>query len=162
MDEFVFTVREANAGGDEPVFTVSRAAVLAGMHPQTLRQYDRLGLVQPSRTVGRGRRYSRRDVAKLVEVQRLSQVDGVNLAGIRRILELEEQVRGLEQRIEMLTAMMQPGSRVFTAGRQGEVVAVRAAKWSRLRRSAKEVWEPQGEVVEKGALVVWDPNNRER
>ena len=58
---------------DTPVLTVSQAAQLAGMHPQTLRQYDRLGLVTPRRTVGRGRRYSRRDVARLLQVQRLAQ-----------------------------------------------------------------------------------------
>jgi len=84
---------------DEPVFVISRAAELAGMHPQTLRQYDRLGLVTPSRTSGRGRRYSRRDVVQLVEVQRLSQEEGINLAGIRRILALEADVRRLEHRV---------------------------------------------------------------
>ena len=79
-----FTVDETT-----PVFVISVAAQLAGMHPQTLRQYDRLGLVTPGRTAGRGRRYSPRDVALLREVQRLSQDEGVNLAGIKRILELE-------------------------------------------------------------------------
>ena len=70
---------------DAPVFVISVAAELAGMHAQTLRQYDRLGLVSPGRTPGGGRRYSPRDVALLREVQRLSQEDGVNLAGIKRI-----------------------------------------------------------------------------
>ncbi|WP_304051100.1 heat shock protein transcriptional repressor HspR, partial [Jatrophihabitans endophyticus] len=70
---------------DAPVFVISVAAELAGMHAQTLRQYDRLGLVTPGRTVGGGRRYSARDVALLREVQRLSQDEGVNLAGIKRI-----------------------------------------------------------------------------
>lgn len=84
---------------DAPVLTVSQAAQLAGMHPQTLRQYDRLGLVVPRRTRGRGRRYSRRDVARLLEVQRLAQSEGVNLAGIKRILELEQHVSVLEQRL---------------------------------------------------------------
>src|ERR671933_2966222 len=75
-----------------PVFVISVAAQLAGMHPQTLRTYDRLGLVTPGRTAGRGRRYSERDVALLREVQRLSQDEGINLAGIKRIIELETQV----------------------------------------------------------------------
>ena len=77
---------------ETPVFVISVAAQLAGMHAQTLRQYDRLGLVSPSRTRGGGRRYSARDVTRLREVQRLSQDEGVSLAGIQRILDLENQV----------------------------------------------------------------------
>src|SRR6188472_2848183 len=87
---------------DTPVFVISVAAQLAGMHAQTLRQYDRLGLVSPSRTRGGGRRYSGRDVAMLREVQRLSQ-EGVSLAGIQRILELENQVAALRGRVLELT-----------------------------------------------------------
>jgi MerR family transcriptional regulator/heat shock protein HspR len=87
---------------DAPVFVISVAAELAGMHAQTLRQYDRLGLVTPGRTVGGGRRYSARDVALLREVQRLSQEEGVNLAGIKRIIELESQVDALRDRIATL------------------------------------------------------------
>ena len=85
---------------DAPVFVISVAAELAGMHAQTLRQYDRLGLVSPGRTPGGGRRYSPRDVALLREVQRLSQEDGVNLAGIKRIIELTNQVEALQARIK--------------------------------------------------------------
>src|SRR3954449_4494660 len=84
---------------DAPVYVISIAATLAGMHPQTLRQYDRLGLVSPGRATGRGRRYSARDVAQLLEVQRLSQEEGVNLAGIKRVLELENHVTALQQRL---------------------------------------------------------------
>lgn len=84
---------------DAPVFVISVAAELAGMHAQTLRQYDRLGLVSPVRTVGGGRRYSARDVALLREVQRLSQEDGVNLAGIKRIIALEARVDALRARL---------------------------------------------------------------
>src|SRR5436190_24004278 len=72
------------------------------MHAQTLRQYDRLGLVTPDRTGGGGRRYSARDVALLREVQRLSQDEGVNLAGIKRIIELESQVDALRARLAEL------------------------------------------------------------
>jgi MerR family transcriptional regulator, heat shock protein HspR len=74
---------------DTPVYVISVAAQLSGLHPQTLRAYDRLGLVSPGRTAGRGRRYSLRDVLSLREVQRLSQEEGINLNGIKRILELE-------------------------------------------------------------------------
>ena len=89
---------------DAPVFVISVAARLAGMHAQTLRQYDRLGLVTPDRTGGGGRRYSARDVALLREVQRLSQDEGVNLAGIKRIIELESQVDALRARSAELRA----------------------------------------------------------
>lgn len=85
-----------------PVFVISVAAELAGMHPQTLRQYDRVGLVSPGRTAGGGRRYSPRDVAVLRTVQRLSQEEGINLAGIKRILELENQVSALQLRVQEL------------------------------------------------------------
>jgi MerR family transcriptional regulator, heat shock protein HspR len=74
---------------DTPVYVISVAAQLSGLHPQTLRTYDRLGLVSPGRTAGRGRRYSLRDILILREVQRLSQEEGINLNGIKRILELE-------------------------------------------------------------------------
>ncbi|MEB3984312.1 helix-turn-helix domain-containing protein [Mycobacterium sp. 663a-19] len=84
-------------------FLISVAAELAGMHAQTLRTYDRLGLVTPSRTSGGGRRYSERDVDLLREVQRLSQDEGVNLAGIKRIIELTNQVEALQSRVKELT-----------------------------------------------------------
>ena len=74
---------------DTPVYVISVAAQLSGMHPQTLRAYDRLGLVSPGRSAGRGRRYSLRDILILREIQRLSQEEGINLQGIKRILELE-------------------------------------------------------------------------
>ena len=83
-----------------PVFTVGRAAELANVHPQTLRQYDRLGLVVPQRTGGGARRYSLRDVFRLVQAQQLSQEEGINLAGITRILELEEENRELRRQVE--------------------------------------------------------------
>ncbi|ADT97228.1 transcriptional regulator [Mycolicibacterium gilvum] len=84
-------------------FLISVAAELAGMHAQTLRTYDRLGLVSPQRSSGGGRRYSQRDVDLLREVQRLSQDEGVNLAGIKRIIELTNQVEALQSRVRELT-----------------------------------------------------------
>ncbi len=84
---------------DSKVLIISVAARMAGLHPQTLRQYDRMGLVQPGRATGGGRRYSVRDVALLREVQRLSQDDGVNLAGIKRIIELEQATYELQQEL---------------------------------------------------------------
>jgi MerR family transcriptional regulator/heat shock protein HspR len=87
---------------DTPVYVISVAAQLSGLHPQTLRAYDRMGLVSPGRTAGKGRRYSLRDILILREVQRLSQEDGVNLNGIKRILELESEW----QRSRMMLAEM--------------------------------------------------------
>lgn len=84
---------------DAKVLMISVAAKMAGMHPQTLRQYDRLGLVEPGRTPGGGRRYSVRDVALLRYIQRLSQDEGINLAGVKRIIALEQTVEELQQRL---------------------------------------------------------------
>ncbi len=85
-------------------FLISVAAELAGMHAQTLRTYDRLGLVRPRRSSGGGRRYSQHDVELLREVQRLSQGEGVNLAGIKRIIELSNQVQALQSRLAEMAA----------------------------------------------------------
>jgi MerR family transcriptional regulator, heat shock protein HspR len=135
---------------ETPVFVISVAAQLAGMHAQTLRQYDRLGLVSPSRTRGGGRRYSARDVTLLREVQRLSQDEGVSLAGIQRILDLENQVKALRDRVvelrgqvDALKSVLGSGSRVFAAGLAGEVVAVRAGQ------------RPAPSVIPSSALVIW-------
>lgn len=130
---------------DAPVLVISMAAELAGMHPQTLRQYDRLGLVSPTRTRGRGRRYSLRDVATLRQIQRLSQDEGINLAGIKRILALETEVDRLRDEVDALRHAADPGRRVFTAGPEGDVVAV-----PRGHRPAR--------VTSTGALVVWRPH----
>ena len=89
---------------DSPVYVISVAAQLAGLHPQTLRTWDRLGLVSPSRSAGQGRRYSLRDVLALREVQRLSQQEGVNLSGIKHILELEGELRRHQQRVADVSA----------------------------------------------------------
>ena len=88
------------ASDEARTFLISVAAELAGMHAQTLRTYDRLGLVSPERTSGGGRRYSQHDVDLLREVQRLSQDEGVNLAGIKRIIELTNQVEALHGRLQ--------------------------------------------------------------
>jgi MerR family transcriptional regulator/heat shock protein HspR len=77
---------------DMPVYVISVAATLSGMHPQTLRGYERVGLVTPRRTSGGGRRYSMRDILTLRQIQRLSQDEGINLSGIKRILDLEREL----------------------------------------------------------------------
>ncbi len=113
-----------------PMFVISVAAELAVMHPQTLRQYDRMGMVVPVRTGGGGRRYTMRNVAQLREIARLS-AEGVSLEGIKRVLELENQNAELKQRIRDLEAtlanelMNRPGNRVFAVGDQGaESIAI--------------------------------------
>jgi len=110
---------------DAPLFLISTAARLAGMHPQTLRTYDRLGLVVPKRASGRGRRYSIRDVEKLRLVQHLSQEEGINLIGVQHILELQAEVERLQKQmahlveeIRILRRAPQSG-RVFTASPDG-------------------------------------------
>ena len=135
---------------DAPVFVISVAAELAGMHAQTLRQYDRLGLVSPGRTPGGGRRYSPRDVALLREVQRLSQEDGVNLAGIKRIIDLESQVEALQARVHELLEEVELAERrrisaeatlqaAASTGYRGDLVPLRPST---------------------NALVVWRPRSR--
>src|SRR5947207_877088 len=116
---------------DAPVFVISVAASLAGMHAQTLRQYDRLGLVTPGRTVGGGRRYSARDVALLREVQRLSQDEGVNLAGIKRIIELESQVDALQAKVAELAAELDHAYAELTAR---SVPSTALVVWQQQRR----------------------------
>ena len=130
---------------DRPLFVISVAAELAGMHPQTLRQYDRLGLVQPQRAPGRARRYSERDVQKLQEIQELSQ-SGVSLEGIKRIMQLENQVEALQARMvelqaenEALRNRLQEGSRVFAAGTSGGAVHLARGKRPAARPKSQAV-----------------------
>ena len=127
---------------DAPVFVISVAAELAGMHPQTLRQYDRLGLVTPGRSVGGGRRYSARDVELLREVQRLSQEDGVNLAGIKRVIELENHVTALQERVAELVVELER-ARVTASSAREQVTASLRRDLVPLRDSALVVWRPQ-------------------
>jgi MerR family transcriptional regulator, heat shock protein HspR len=119
---------------DARTFLISVAAELAGMHAQTLRTYDRLGLVIPQRSSGGGRRYSQRDVDLLREVQRLSQDEGVNLAGIKRIIELTNQVEALQSRMAEMA---------------GELEVLRSGQ-------RRDVGPPKTGT----ALVVWQPRNR--
>jgi MerR family transcriptional regulator/heat shock protein HspR len=124
----------SNARTEARTFLISVAAELAGMHAQTLRTYDRLGLVSPRRSSGGGRRYSEHDVDLLREVQRLSQDEGVNLAGIKRIIELTNQVEALKARLMEMA---------------DEVEELRAKQRRDLPSSSTST-----------ALVVWQPRQR--
>jgi MerR family transcriptional regulator/heat shock protein HspR len=126
----------------DAVFVISVAAELAGMHPQTLRQYDRLGLVTPGRAGGGGRRYSQRDVDLLREVQRLSQEEGVNLAGIKRIIELENHVAALQQRVAELAQALDE-SRSAVALAHEHVLASLRRDLVPLRKNSLVVWRPE-------------------
>jgi MerR family transcriptional regulator/heat shock protein HspR len=129
-----------------PLFAIAMAAELANMHPQTLRQYDRLGLVSPTRTAGKSRRYSMRDIAQLREIAALS-AEGVSLEGIRRVLDLEDQVTALAARVRQLESALadellnRPGRRIFAAGAEGDVISLRAGTRSR-RQNELVVWRP--------------------
>ena len=127
---------------DAKVLLISVAARLAGMHPQTLRQYDRMGLLRPERAAGGGRRYSARDVALLREIQRLSQEDGVNLAGIKRIIDLEQLVADLQERLAELDAQLR-------------------AAYQRIAELEATSGYPRADLVPTArrstALVVWRP-----
>jgi MerR family transcriptional regulator, heat shock protein HspR len=113
-------------------FLISVAAELAGMHAQTLRTYDRLGLVSPNRSSGGGRRYSQHDVELLREVQRLSQDEGVNLAGIKRIIELTNQVEALQSRLKEMAAEIE----VLRTNQRRDIAVVP-------KSTAVVVWKPR-------------------
>jgi MerR family transcriptional regulator, heat shock protein HspR len=115
---------------DMPVYVISVAANLSGMHPQTLRGYERVGLVIPRRTTGGGRRYSMRDILALREIQRLSQEEGINLNGIKRILDLE---RELEQ-ARLMAAELH--SEVAQLRAELESTRAVAARLAELRRTS--------------------------
>ena len=129
-----------------PLMPISIAAALANMHPQTVRQYDRLGLVVPGRTKGKGRRYSLKDVERLLNIQRMSR-EGVNLEGIRRIIELEEEKDYLLSKIAKLEMQVQSNNRVFTADSRGRIHPMPRG----VRYSLKE------EADDSCALVIWKP-----
>jgi MerR family transcriptional regulator, heat shock protein HspR len=125
--------KSESSRSESRTFLISVAAELAGMHAQTLRTYDRLGLVSPDRSSGGGRRYSQHDVDLLREVQRLSQDEGVNLAGIKRIIELTNQVEALQNRLREMAAEME---------------SLRASRGDAPQRSTST------------AVVVWQPRSR--
>ena len=140
---------------DMPVYVISVAAQLSGMHPQTLRAYDRLGLVSPGRSQGRGRRYSMRDILALREIQRLSR-EGINLNGIKLLL---EQHRELEQARRLIAELHAEVAQLRVELESTRAVAARLAE---LRRSSSETRSGregrEGLVPVRSARVaVWEP-----
>ncbi|MCH8560059.1 MerR family transcriptional regulator [Nesterenkonia sp. LB17] len=130
-----------------PMFVISVAAELADMHPQTLRQYDRIGLVTPRRQGGRHRRYSPYNIEQLRQIQQFSQ-DGVSLEGIRRILDLQNRVEVLEETVDALRHELRESQRhstkprFFAVGPHGDVVTVARGRRARANTQALVLWEP--------------------
>ncbi|WP_175934391.1 heat shock protein transcriptional repressor HspR [Corynebacterium sp. Marseille-P4321] len=130
--------RQSSQRREEEYFVISAAAELTGMHAQTLRTYDRLGLVTPVRTKGGGRRYSKRDITMLRRIQYLSQEEGVNLAGIKTIIEMTQQIEELQDELEAQRGRNEELRQRLDAGsprRGGELVHVP-------RSTAVVAWEP--------------------
>jgi MerR family transcriptional regulator, heat shock protein HspR len=120
--------QDRNAGdGDRAVYMISVAAELAGVHPQTLRIYERKGLLRPQRTEGNTRRYSDSDVELLRAIQALTQDEGINLAGVKRIMEMRAQLDELRRRVEELQDQLAHRRAIAMPGRRSgnEMVPVR-------------------------------------
>jgi MerR family transcriptional regulator, heat shock protein HspR len=137
---------------DLPVYVISVAAQLSGMHPQTLREYERRGLVEPGRSRGGGRRYSMRDILALREIQRLSQDEGVNLSGIKLIL---SQLRELEQARRLVAELHAEVAQLRVELESTRAVAARLAE---LRRSGSDS-DPGLVPVRRARVAIWEPTS---
>lgn len=129
-----FGARGGGRSETRAVYIISVAAELAGVHPQTLRIYERKGLLRPARTAGNTRRYSERDIAQLQTIQRLTQEFGINLAGVKMIVGLEQELDRTRQRMQRL---------------EGELLRVRRQMREELRRAEDR---PSSEMVPAASL----------
>ena len=107
---------------DEPVYLISVVAKVLNIHPQTLRQYEREGLITPSRTEGKTRLYSQKDIDRIKTILRLTRDLGVNLAGVDIILRLKEQMDEMEKEIEMLRSELQKYEESITVPRSRAII----------------------------------------
>jgi MerR family transcriptional regulator/heat shock protein HspR len=114
--------RDRAGRGDRAVYIISVAAELSGVHPQTLRIYERKGLLSPARTAGNTRRYSERDIERLRAIQRLTQEEGVNLAGARMVMDLQEELRRTREQVERMRREVAALRRERSRGRGGALV----------------------------------------
>src|SRR4051794_1427376 len=142
-------------GDDSPVYVISVAAQLSGLHPQTLRTYDRMGLVSPGRASGRGRRYSMRDIVLLREIQRLSQDEGINLAGIKQILDLQQEADALRAEVVRLRGLVEELSNELESTR-----AV-AARLARLKGASGPATGTELVPIRQTGVVVWRARGEE-
>ncbi|GAA2109512.1 heat shock protein transcriptional repressor HspR [Actinomadura alba] len=138
---------------DAPVYVISVAAQLSGLHPQTLRTYDRMGLVSPGRTAGRGRRYSMRDIEMLREIQRLSQEEGINLAGIKHILELQREAARLSDEVVRLRGLL------GHLGNELESTRAVAARLAKLRHEPDPGRQDLVPIRQTTSVVLWRQHN---
>ena len=117
---------------ERAVYIISVAAELAGVHPQTLRIYERKGLLQPKRTSGNTRRYSDRDIETLRRIQDLTQERGINLAGVKAIIEMQTQLESMRKRTEELEAQLRASRRAANRAQErrqqgkGQIVPLRS------------------------------------
>jgi MerR family transcriptional regulator/heat shock protein HspR len=142
-------------GDDSPVYVISVAAELSGLHPQTLRTYDRMGLVSPGRTSGRGRRYSMRDIVLLREIQRLSQDEGINLAGIKQILDLQREAEALRTEVVRLRGLVED------LGNELESTRAVAARLARLKNTPESTGGAELVPIRQTSVVVWRARGEE-
>jgi MerR family transcriptional regulator/heat shock protein HspR len=142
-------------GDDSPVYVISVAAELSGLHPQTLRTYDRIGLVSPGRTSGRGRRYSMRDIVLLREIQRLSQDEGINLAGIKQILDLQREAETLRDEVVRLRALVEE------MGNELESTRAVAARLAQLKNTPESAGGAELVPIRQTSVVVWRARGEE-
>jgi MerR family transcriptional regulator/heat shock protein HspR len=135
---------------DRAVYIISVAAELAGVHPQTLRIYERKGLLRPARTPGNTRRYSARDIARLQMIQKLTQEHGLNLAGVKMIVEMEDQIDRMRRRMEALdrdfertrSRMLEEMERLRSQSRRGEMVPLSSVR--RVQLQVERARAPRG------------------
>lgn len=115
--------REVGVAAEHAVYIISVAAELAGVHPQTLRIYERKGLLRPKRTAGNTRRYSEDDIERLRMIQSLTQDEGVNLAGVKRIMQMQAELERMRRRVEDLERQLSRRP-IVASGRVGGVQIV--------------------------------------
>jgi MerR family transcriptional regulator, heat shock protein HspR len=135
---------------DRAVYIISVAAELAGVHPQTLRIYERKGLLRPARTPGNTRRYSARDIARLQMIQKLTQEHGLNLAGVKMIVEMEDQIERMRRRMESLdrdfrrarTRLIEEMEQLRSQSRRGEIVPLSSVR--RVQVQVERAKAPRG------------------
>lgn len=162
---------DKDRGAKREVFVISMAAEITGMHAQTLRTYDRMGLVTPERTRGGGRRYSREDIDRLMEIQRLSHEEGVNLAGIKTIIDQQSRIDQLEddnaalrhrlaeaqEKIQALLAQAGQAGQARQGGQAGQAGPGSSPGSAVERRRGEIVHVPRSTAV-----VMWEPRRRRR
>jgi MerR family transcriptional regulator/heat shock protein HspR len=139
------------------VYVISVAAELAGVHPQTLRVYERKGLLQPERTTGNTRRYSAQDIARLRRIQELTQDEGVNLAGARMVLRLEEQLDRMRRELTRMAARVQELESDVAREMRRIADEAREIVPARDYRSLQELWSEARTKGADGRPIVLGP-----